>query len=72
MTDSQFKKVILSPEDAVTHRKWRRAMCAIYAGIILVLAVAWGVPIFTGNHTQTAGSPGPVMEAHHSEAGARY
>jgi hypothetical protein len=73
MTDSRFKKVLLSPEDAETHKKWQRAVCAIYAGIILVLATTWGAHYMaTDNHAQTADSQAPVMEAHQSEANASY
>jgi hypothetical protein len=59
MIDSQIKGVILSPDDVVTQRQWRRAICAFYAGIILILAAVCGVHDFVkpAGKAQVAGSP---------------
>jgi hypothetical protein len=59
MTDFNIKAAPLSPEDAATYRQWRRAVCAIYAGMILTLVAIWGVHKFgvPGHDVETAGSP---------------
>lgn len=43
MTKTISTKVILSPEDAATHARWRLAVMAIYAGLVSILAATWGV-----------------------------
>jgi hypothetical protein len=65
MIDSQIKGVILSPDDVVTQRQWRRAICAFYAGIILILAAVCGVHQFVKpvGEIQFAGSPGLALTA---------
>jgi hypothetical protein len=75
MTDFRINKVILSPEDVATHRQWRQAVCAIYAGIILILATTWGVHqlVMPGDDAQIAGSSrlAPAMEANRGEPEVR-
>jgi hypothetical protein len=69
MTDLQFQKLILSPEDAATRKRWRRAVCTVYAGIILVLAAVWGSHhLAASTHARTAGPAAPAMEARHSQS----
>jgi len=59
MIDSRIKRAILSPEDVATQRQWRRGVCAVYAGIILILAAVWGEQqlVKPGSEVQFAGSP---------------
>ena len=75
MTDFRINKVILSPADVATFGQWRRAVCAIYAGIILILAATWGVHqlIMPGDDAQIAGSSRltPAMEANRGEPDVR-
>lgn len=66
MIDSHIYKVNLSPEDVATQQRWRRVVCAVYAGMFLVLAAVWGAHQFaTPGETQIAGAPGiaPVADA---------
>lgn len=72
MIDSRINKAILSPEDIATHRQWRRAVCALYAGVILVLAAVCGAHHFvtSGAEARIAAAPGlaAAAEAGHGEA----
>jgi hypothetical protein len=72
-TNSRIKRANLSLEDVVTFRQWRRAVCAFYAGIIVILSAAWGMyhAVTPGDGVQTAGAPGPVIEASRDDANRR-
>jgi flagellar biogenesis protein FliO len=47
--------LVLSPEDEAAVRKWRRAVCAFYGCIGLILIAAWGVHrLVNDSHKDTA------------------
>ena len=75
MIDFRINNAIFSPDDIATQRQWWRAVCAIYAGIIFILAASWGVHqlVMSGDDVQIAGSSRlvPAMEAYRGEPDVR-